>query len=365
MNQQTVQMQPEPALGRASAVRAGVVGGSGYGGGELLRLLIGHPEVQITYVASRTHAGEPLSRTHPSLLGYTDLVYGPLELDAIAAHCNALFIAAPHGAAMDLAAQALAAGLKVIDIGSDFRLPHADDYATWYGLEHTQGHLLAEAVYGLCEWNRDRIAQARLVSNPGCYPTSALLGLLPLLAAGLIEPDGIVVNALSGVSGAGSTPKPMYHFPERTENIQAYGFVSHRHTPEIEAHLGGLARRPVGPIQFSPHLVPMSRGIHATITARAAAGVDQEAVDQAFHDRYAAEPFVQVLTNGQFPQTKAVAGSNQCHLAARVDRRTGNVLVASVIDNLVKGAAGQAVQNLNLLFGLPETTGLMQPPLFP
>lgn len=349
-------------------IRVGVVGGSGYAGGELLRIFYQHPHVTVVYVASRSQAGTAVSESHPGLAGCFDLTYEPVDVEAMARRCDVAFLAVPHGASMELAAELLARGVRVVDLGADFRLADAAAYRTWYKTEHTQPALLSEAVYGLPELNRERIAAARLVANPGCFPTAVLLGVLPLVDAGCVDTSAVFVSAVTGVSGAGATPAPPYHFPERTENVQAYGVPGHRHTAEMEQGIAAvLARRGGGSVSvsFVPHLAPMSRGILATVNMALTERLGTDDVLALMRDFYRGEPFVRVLGADRMPQTKAVAGSNFCDVTARVDPRTGRVLVFSAIDNLVKGAAGQAVQNMNLMFGLDETAGLKMPGLYP
>lgn len=349
-------------------IRVGVVGGTGYAGGELLRIFYQHPCAAVTYVASRSQAGAALSDWHPALAGCYDLVYEPVDVDAMASRCDVVFLAVPHGASMELAAALLERGVRVVDLGADFRLADADTYRAWYKAEHTRPDLLTEAVYGLPELNRESIARARLVANPGCFPTSVLLGVLPLADEGCVDTACVIVSAVTGVSGAGATPAPLYHFPERTENVQAYGVPGHRHTAEMEQGIAAvLARRGGGPVgvSFVPQLVPMSRGILATINMALTQPLTTDDVLGVMRRSYRDEPFVRVLGPDRMPQTKAVAGSNFCDVTARVDQRTGRVIVLSAIDNLVKGAAGQAVQNMNIMFGLDETAGLKTPGLYP
>lgn len=345
-------------------MKVGIVGTSGYSGGELLRLLALHPHAKVEYVASTSRVGERIDEHFPSLRGFYDLTFEPVDPEAMAKRCDVIFTATPHGVAMDLAAPIVAHGTTLIDIGADFRFRDAATFSAWYKTEHTQPELAAEAVYGLPELFRKEIARARLIANPGCYPTSAILALAPLVAAGAIELTSVHVVSMSGVSGAGATPKPMYHFPHCVENVQAYGMPGHRHTPEIEQGIGFILGGPPPPITFSPHLVPMSRGIMTHVTAQATErgrGLD---LLEVFRRHYQGEPFVRVLYD-RLPDTKSVAGSNFCDLAPIIDERTGRIMVVSAIDNLMKGASGQAIQNMNVRFGFPETCGLMAPALIP
>lgn len=349
-------------------VRVGIVGGTGYAGGELLRIISQHPHAQVTYAASRTQVGQAVAASHPGLNGFTDLAYETVDTEAMASRCDVAFLAVPHGASMALAAELVPRGVKVIDIGTDFRFRDPAEYQQWYGIQHEQVHLLAEAVYGLPELYRDKVRGARLVGNPGCYPTSVLLGIAPFVHVGCIDTSSVVVSAMSGVSGAGSTPKQMYHFPECTENVQAYGVPGHRHTGEMEQGIRDLLSARGGGevcVSFVPHLVPMSRGILATLNLRLTQPLTTHDALEIMRKFYRGEPFVRVLGEDRLPQTKAVLGSNFCDVTARVDARSGRLIVLSAIDNLVKGAAGQAVQNMNLMFGLDEIAGLRAPGLYP
>jgi N-acetyl-gamma-glutamyl-phosphate reductase len=336
--------------------RVGVVGASGFGGSELLRLLARHPALEVAAVAAAGSAGRPLRDLAPGFppaLGGADLLEAP-DLDRLGA-LDLVLLATPDEASLALAPPLVAAGTRVVDLSGAFRLaPSA--YEAWYGRPHTApAHARGgadAAVYGLTEWDRDGIAAARLVANPGCYPTATLLALRPLVD--LVEPDGLVVNAVSGTSGAGRTAREDLQASVVLGDVVAYGAPSHRHTVEIETHLGAGA----APLAFTPHLVPVARGMLVTASAVLRPGVGQDAVDAALDAAYRDEPFVHVLPAGTFPRLKAVAGSNACQLAAVVDPRTGRVLVSSAIDNLGKGAAGQALQNANLMLGLDEGLGL-------
>jgi N-acetyl-gamma-glutamyl-phosphate reductase len=345
------------------AHRLGIVGASGYGGAELLRLVAGHPAVAATVVAANSQAGTPVADLFPNLAG--DRVFDPIDLDALAA-CDVVVLAAPHGLALDLGPQLHDAGVRVVDLSAAFRLS-VDGFATWYGEPHPRADLAAgdpaaadHVVYGLPELGyRDAVRDALLVANPGCYPTATLLGLAPL--ADLLVPGTVVVDAKSGTSGAGRAAKDHLHFAHVHGDLSAYGAPGHRHTGEIERWLPGE----LGPVSFTPHLVPMVRGLLSTSYAGLADGVDGSVVQEALHDAYVDEPFVHVLSPGDFPHTKALAGSNGCQLSAVVDERTRRVTVTSAIDNLGKGAAGQALQNVNLLLGLDETTGLTPVGVYP
>lgn len=348
-------------------IKVGIVGASGYAGNELLRLLGGHPRVQVEYLASRTLAGRRVGDEQPALAGWATWSYEELDIDAMAKRCDVIFTAVPHGAAMELAPPVLAAGGRLIDLGTDFRFRDVKVYEEWYGVSHTQAELSRNAAYGLPELFRANIRGAKVVGNPGCYPTSALLALAPLVSQGLVHTSDIVINSMSGVSGAGATPKPMYHFPDCTENAQAYGTASHRHTPEIEQGISLLSGKAEVALSFTPHLVPMSRGILTTASCKPLDPTtwDTESLTELYQEFYRDEAFVVVLATDSLPRTKAVWGSNMVHVAVRYDHRVNRVIIQAAIDNLVKGAAGQAVQNMNLLFGLGETTGLSAPGLMP
>lgn len=330
--------------------RIGVVGASGYGGGELLRLLAGHPAVGAAIVAAHAQAGRAVSAVFPNLVG--DRVFDEVDVDALG-ELDLVVLATPHGPALELAPALVAGGTPVVDLSAAFRLP-TQDFTTWYGEEHPHPEL-APGTYGLPEHHRDAIVAATLVANPGCYPTATQLALRPLLA--LVEAGTIVVDAMSGTSGAGRGARDSLHFAHVDGSVTAYGAPGHRHTGEIEHWLSHSGHDP-GAIQFTPHLVPVARGLLATCTARLIPGVGQDEVDTALHEAYRDEPFVHVLPAGTWPQTKAVSGSNGCQLSGVVDERTGRVVVSAAIDNLGKGAAGQALQNVNLLLGIDETTGL-------
>lgn len=342
-------------------LKVGVVGGTGYTGIELLRLLVQHPHVDLMAITSRSEAGMPVSQLFPSLRGRLKLQFcAPDEADL--ERCDVVFFATPNGTAMNAVPGLLAAGVRVVDLAADFRLRSAQEWQQWYGMPHGCPQLLEEAVYGLPEVNRERIRQARLVANPGCYPTSVQLGLLPLLEADAIELTGIVADCKSGVSGAGRKASVDHLLSEASENFKAYGVTGHRHLPEIRQGLSDIAGKPVQ-LTFVPHLTPMVRGIHATLYAQLKPGVRD--IQSIFESRYAAEEFVDVLPQGCVPETRTVRGANVCRIAVYRPQGAQTVVVLSVIDNLVKGAAGQAVQNMNIMFGLSESTGLSQLPVVP
>lgn len=336
-------------------VKVGIVGGTGYTGVELLRLLAQHPQAQVAVITSRSEAGMRVDEMYPNLRGhYPGLAFSVPDVATLGA-CDVVFFATPHGVAHALAGELLAAGTKVIDLSADFRLQDAEEWAKWYGQPHGAPELLPEAVYGLPEVNRAAIKQARLIAVPGCYPTAAQLGLIPLLEAGLADTSNLIADCKSGVSGAGRGASVGSLFSEAGESMKAYGVKGHRHLPEIRQGLRSAAGGEVG-LTFVPHLAPMIRGIHATLYASVAdRSVDLQAL---FERRYASEPFVDVMPAGSHPETRSVRGANVCRIAVHRPQDGDLVVVLSVIDNLVKGAAGQAVQNMNLMFGLAETAGL-------
>ena len=343
-------------------IKVGIVGGTGYTGVELLRLLAQHPEVEVAAITSRSEAGVRVSDMYSNLRDhYPKLAFSQPDPQSLG-KCDAVFFATPHGVAHALAAALLAQGTRVIDLSADFRLRDAKVWEEWYGQPHGAPELLEQAVYGLPEMHRERIRQARLVAVPGCYPTAVQLGLLPLLEAGLIEPEQIIADCKSGVTGAGRGAKVPSLLAEASESMKAYGAAGHRHLPEIRQGLGDAAGRPVE-LTFVPHLTPMIRGIHATLYGRLTG--EPGDLQALFEQRYAAEPFIDVMPVGSHPETRSVKGANMCRLALHRPGNGDTVVVLSVIDNLVKGASGQAIQNLNLMFGLPENAGLAAPALMP
>ncbi len=335
-------------------IKAGIVGGTGYTGVELLRLLAVHPAVELAVITSRGEKGIKVADLFPNLRGRVNLAFVEPD-DAVLKECDVVFFATPNGTAMKMVPTLLKADVKVVDLAADFRLRQLVDWEQWYGMPHACPELLAEAVYGLPEVNRDAIRKARLVANPGCYPTAVQLGFLPLLEAGVIDPESLIADAKSGVSGAGRKAEVGLLLCEASDSFKAYNVPAHRHWPEIRQGLATVAGRPVD-LVFVPHLTPMIRGIHATLYATLTdPNVDLQGL---FENRYTAEPFVDVLPPQSHPETRGVRGANQCRLAVHRPRNGKTVVVLSVIDNLVKGAAGQAVQNMNLMFGLSESAGL-------
>ncbi len=343
-------------------INVGIVGGTGYTGVELLRFLVQHPKVKITTITSRSEAGMPVADLFPSLRGHVDLKFSD-PADAKLDKCDLVFFATPNGIAMQQARELIQAGVKIIDLSADFRIKDVTVWEKWYGMQHACPELVSEAVYGLPEINRAEVKNAQLIANPGCYPTAVQLGFLPLVEAGLINTDHLIADVKSGVSGAGRKAEVHTLLAEAADNFKAYGAPGHRHLPEITQGLSNIAEKPVG-LTFIPHLVPMIRGIHATLYARLnrKKNIDLQAI---YETRYADETFVDVLPPGKHPETRSVRGSNMCRIAVHRPQDGDTVVILSVTDNLVKGAAGQAVQNMNIMFGLPETLGISQIPLLP
>lgn len=344
--------------------RVAIVGASGYTGAELVRLLAAHPGVAVAAVTSEQSAGQPVEALFPSLAGHAPQILQRLDPTAVAAAAELVFLALPHQTAMGAAAPILDAGRRVVDLSADFRFRDPRVYESWYRTRHLAPALCGEAVYGLPEVHREALKTARLAAVPGCYPTGALLGLLPLLREGLIDPEQIVINAASGVSGAGRKVEVEYVFGEVNENFKAYAVAGHRHTPEIEQELTLVAGREVR-VTFTPHLAPMTRGILSTCVVRLMRPAGTADLLTLYRDAYKGESFIRVLPEGRFPETKAVWGSNYCDIAAKVDARTGRAILVTAIDNLVKGASGQAIQCMNLMLGFEETAGLRSPALWP
>jgi len=341
-------------------IKVGIVGGTGYTGVELLRLLAQHPHCELAAITSRKEAGMGVAELFPNLRGRVGLQFSD-PAQAGLDQCDLVFFATPNGVAMEQARTLTGAGVRVIDIAADFRIQDIAVWEQWYGVKHLCPELVAEAVYGLPEVNRERIRKARIVANPGCYPTATQLGFLPLVEAGVVDLDHLIADAKSGVSGAGRRAEVHTLLAEASDNFKAYGVPGHRHHPEIVQGLAQAAGRAVN-LVFTPHLTPMIRGIHATLYARLTAKADLQAL---YEKRYAGEPFVDVLPAGSHPDTRSVRGANVCRIAVHQPRGGDIAVVLSVIDNLVKGASGQAVQNMNIMFGFAESTGLEQIALLP
>lgn len=334
-------------------IKVGIVGGTGYTGVELLRLLATHPEVSLHVITSRSEAGMAVSELFPNLRGHVDLVFSAPDIDQLV-ECDIVFFATPHTVAMALVPELIKRGTRVIDLSADFRLKDAKLWEHWYNMPHTCPELLEQAVYGMPEINREQIKTAQLIATPGCYPTATQLGFLPLLENAIIDPKQLIADTKSGVSGAGRKAAIGALLTESAENMKAYAVAGHRHLPEIEQGLNLASKQAVG-LTFVPHLTPMIRGIHATLYGQLTSTVDLQAL---FEQRYANEPFVDVMPAGSYPETRSVRGTNTCRIAVHQPQGGNTVVVLSVIDNLVKGASGQAIQNMNIMFGFDETLGI-------
>ena len=343
-------------------IRVGVIGATGYTGSELLRLLLAHSNVELTRVTSRSETGIPLADYWPNLRGYCELAFSAPEAKDLAEACEVVFFATPHAVSMNMMAELIELGVKVIDLSADFRLKDVTQWEHWYGVKHTCPELIASAVYALPETHREQIRDAQLLACPGCYPTSVLLGFLPLLEEGLIETDSLIANSASGVSGAGKQAKVANLFAEVGDNFKAYGVAGHRHFPEIEQGLNHMAGEAVT-LTFVPHLLPMIRGIHSTLYCKPK---DFTQDFQALYEqRFSDEPFIDILPAGQYPETRSVKGTNLCRISVQPIASSTMLAILVVEDNLVKGAAGQAVQIMNIVFDWPETTGLSNIALLP
>jgi N-acetyl-gamma-glutamyl-phosphate reductase len=350
------------SAGKGASLRVAVLGATGYAGVELLRFLLRHPRVRLEAVTSQQYSGRRIGDIYPALAGQCDLILQEIQTDKIASQADLAFAALPHETSTEVVAALVGRGRRVIDLSADFRLHDAENYRRWYRA-HKAPSLLPEAVYGLTELHRREIRKARLVANPGCYPTGAVLGLAPLFAEKMVQ-GTVLIDAKSGVTGAGRSSAVELSFSEVNENFKAYNVGVHRHTPEIEQELSEIAGRQVE-VLFAPHLVPMSRGILSTIYVELKKVIGDEPLAKLYRDFYRSEPFVRILPPGAFPQTKDVRGSNDCAIGFRYDPRTRRLVVITALDNLVKGASGQAVQNMNLMCGWPETEGLTGMALVP
>lgn len=345
-------------------IKVGIIGATGYAGGELVRILMGHKDAEIVWYGSRSYVDQKYADVYRNMFQIVDAKCMDDNMDELAEQIDVIFTATPQGLCASLINEEILSKTKIIDLSADFRLKDVKVYEEWYKIEHKAPQYIDEAVYGLCEINRDKVKDARIVANPGCYTTCSILTCYPLVKEGLIDPNTIIVDAKSGTSGAGRGAKTANLFCEVNENMKAYGVATHRHTPEIEEQLGYAAGYPIT-INFTPHLVPMNRGILATAYASLKEGVTEEQIRAAYDKYYANEKFVRVLKPGVCPETRWVEGSNYVDVNFKVDLRTHRVIMMGAIDNLVKGAAGQAVQNMNLAFGLDESTGLNLVPMFP
>lgn len=338
-------------------IRASVLGATGYSGGELLRILLRHGGVAVQHLTSESNAGKPVGEFHPDLRNRIDHRFEKPDVRAIARDSDVVFACLPHAVGIPLVARVAGAGVKVIDLSADFRLRDPRVYRTWYKVPHTAQALLKKAVYGLPELFRESIKAAPLIANPGCYASAAILAAAPLVRARLVDPTSLIVDAKSGVSGAGRKVSPSFIYCEVNENVQAYGVASHRHQPEIESILSSVSSRSVR-MTFTPHLIPMNRGILSVLYGSLKRSTTTERLRRVYTDAYAGEPFVRVLPEGVLPQTKHVTNTNYCDIGVFQDVRARRVIIVSALDNLVKGAAGQAVQNMNIAFNRPETEGL-------
>ncbi|MCC8102888.1 MAG: N-acetyl-gamma-glutamyl-phosphate reductase [Clostridiales bacterium] len=345
-------------------IKVGIIGATGYAGGELVRLLLGHPDAEIVWYGSRSYVDQKYASIYQNMFQLVDAACMDDNMEDLANQADVIFTATPQGLCASLVNEGILSRAKVIDLSADFRLKDVKIYEEWYGMEHKAPQFIDEAVYGLCEMNREKVRGARLIANPGCYPTCSILSIYPLVKEGLIDPATIIIDAKSGTSGAGRGAKTDNLYCEVNENIKAYGVASHRHTPEIEEQLGYAAGTPVV-LNFTPHLVPMNRGILVTAYASLTKAVSYEEVKAVYDQYYNKEYFVRVLEKDVCPQTKWVEGSNFVDVNFKIDPRTNRVIMMGAMDNLVKGAAGQAVQNMNLAFGLDEAKGLQLAPMFP
>ncbi|MCI8549099.1 MAG: N-acetyl-gamma-glutamyl-phosphate reductase [Lachnospiraceae bacterium] len=345
-------------------IKAGIIGSTGYAGAELAGLLLGHPEAEVVWYGSRSYVGEEYSSIYRNMFRMADAVCLDDNMEELASQADVIFTATPQGLCASLVNDRILEQAKIVDLSADFRIKDVKIYEKWYGLQHKSPQYIDEAVYGLCEINRGDIKRARLVANPGCYTTCSILTLYPLVKEGLIDVSSIIIDAKSGTSGAGRGAKVPNLFCEVNESIKAYGIASHRHTPEIEEQLGYACGEQVV-LNFTPHLVPMNRGILATAYASLKEAASYDEVRAVYEKYYGDEHFIRLLPEGVYPETRWVEGSNFVDINFKIDKRTGRIIAIGALDNLVKGAAGQAVQNMNLMFGLPEDMGLKRVPMFP
>jgi N-acetyl-gamma-glutamyl-phosphate reductase len=345
-------------------IKAGVIGASGYTGAELLRIISLHPQMDMVLATANQYAGEPISSLYPSLANAYTGSFQKLDTGSAVEACDVLFLGLPHGESMKLLPELASAGKKTVDLSADFRFDDADEYRKWYGTDHRAPEMLEQVVYGLPEMKRDEIREAQVVANPGCYSTGALLGLFPAVEAGLVG-GTVIIDAKSGVSGAGRQLTLGTHYPQVADSLEPYAVSGHRHLPEIVGELTKIARGAMSNVVFTPHLVAMNRGLLCTIYIPLAEKIDVSQARSIYEETFADEKFVHLLPSGSYPQTKAVQGSNSCHLSLEVPPDANLIIVMTAIDNLVKGASGEAVQNMNLMCGLPEEMGLESPGLFP
>ena len=344
--------------GAIKLIKVAIVGSTGYVGTDLIRLLLKNPQVDLKYITSETYMGESYDSIYENYREKFTMKCSEKDIEKIAEDVDLIFMALPHGIVSKEINACILEKTKVIDISADYRLKDVEVYEKWYSTKHGSPELLQEAVYGLCEKNREKIKSARLVANPGCYPTASILSLLPLLKEGLVEKDNIIINAASGVTGAGRSLNLGTHYTECNESFKAYAIGTHRHTPEIEEQIGTI-------VNFTPHLLPMNRGILTTSYANLKEDLDYGDIKKVYEKYYKDEYFVRLTKEGIFPETKWVKGSNFCDIGFKIDKRTGKIIIVAAIDNMIKGAAGQAVQNMNIMFGLDEKTGLDNISIFP
>ncbi len=345
-------------------IKAGIIGATGYAGGELVRILSGHPDVEIVWYGSRSYIDQKYADVYRNMFRIVDAACMDDNMEELAEEADVIFTATPQGFCASVISEEILSRTRIVDLSADFRIKDVKTYEKWYGIEHKSPQFIEEAVYGLCEVNREDVKSARLVANPGCYTTCSILTAYPLSKEGLIDMNTLIIDAKSGTSGAGRGAKVGNLYCEVNENIKAYGVASHRHTPEIEEQLGYAAKEDVR-ISFTPHLVPMNRGILATEYATLTKQATYEEIKAVYDKYYKEEKFIRVLEEGVCPETKWVEGSNYVDINFKIDPRTNRIILMGAIDNLVKGAAGQAVQNMNLMFGLPESEGLELVPMFP
>ncbi len=341
-------------------INVSIIGSTGYAGIELLRLLMGHPKVHISHLVSQSHAGESISNIYPNFKGVYEKICSPLDIDTIAKDSDIVFTSLPHGASDSIVHFVHDKGVKIIDLSGDYRYENLDIYEKWYNRIHQNPHLLDISVYGLPELYREDIQKATIVANPGCYSTCSILGIAPLIANNLVEPNSVIIDAKSGTTGAGKTLSQGLHFSELDENMRAYKIATHRHTSEIEEKLSLLAHEDIK-LSFTPHLIPIKRGILCTIYANLNSGYPFHYIYDIYREFYDNEPFIEIYDKGELPEPKFVNGSNACHIGFAIDNRLNRIVIVCTLDNLIKGASGQAIQNMNIMFGLDETTGIKTP----
>lgn len=345
-------------------IKTSIIGSTGYVGNELVRILRCHPQVKIASLHARSQNDTPHEQIYPNMKNLCDLKVNPITIEKLSQEVDVIFLALPHGVASNLISESIVENTKIIDLSADFRLEERKDYETWYKTCHGNSSLLSKAEYGLCEWNREKIRKTSLIANPGCYTTCSLLALLPLVCENIVDSSSIIIDAKSGVSGAGRSLHLGTHFCECHDSIKAYNIACHRHTPEIEQELSKKMGAQVS-VNFTPHLIPMNRGILVTSYASLRSSIEYSEISEIYQKYYSSEYFVRLLSPNVFPETRWVKDSNFCDINFQIDSRTNRIIIVSALDNLMKGAAGQAVQNMNLLFDLEESEGINQIPIFP